>query len=215
MSAIVVSMSGVIALNDSPRNHVADDAAGDVRRWVAAARQGDRAAFAKLHQAFAPMIHAILLSRLPAHDADDLVQDVFVIAMQKMTLLRRNESFGAWLVTIARRCAAQRLRNRRPLAPVPADLRASPQAYVDRAEAERVLDIIRSLPGCYAETLIMRLVEGMTGPQIAAWTGMTHGSVRINLHRGMKLLRDRLGEPEHSTELHRAWPAARSKGGEP
>ena len=39
----------------------------------------------------------------------------------------------------------------------------------------------------------MRLVEGMTGPEIAARTGMTPGSVRVNLHRGMALLRGRLG----------------------
>jgi RNA polymerase sigma-70 factor (ECF subfamily) len=41
--------------------------------------------------------------------------------------------------------------------------------------------------------LILRLVEGMTGPEIAARTGLTHGSVRVNLHRGMQQLRAKLG----------------------
>jgi RNA polymerase sigma-70 factor (ECF subfamily) len=45
----------------------------------------------------------------------------------------------------------------------------------------------------YRETLIMRLVYGMTGPEIAEATGLEHGSVRVNLHRGMKLLREKLG----------------------
>jgi RNA polymerase sigma-70 factor (ECF subfamily) len=40
--------------------------------------------------------------------------------------------------------------------------------------------------------LILRLVEGMTGPEIAARIGMTHGSVRVNLHRGMQQLREAL-----------------------
>jgi RNA polymerase sigma-70 factor (ECF subfamily) len=40
--------------------------------------------------------------------------------------------------------------------------------------------------------LILRFVEGMTGPEIAELTGMTPGSVRVNLHRGMKLLREQL-----------------------
>jgi len=40
--------------------------------------------------------------------------------------------------------------------------------------------------------LMLRLVEGMTGPEIAARTGLTDGSVRVNLHRGMKLLREKL-----------------------
>ena len=43
------------------------------------------------------------------------------------------------------------------------------------------------------ETLVLRLVEGMTGPEIAARTGLQPASVRVNLHRGMKLLRERLG----------------------
>jgi RNA polymerase sigma-70 factor (ECF subfamily) len=39
----------------------------------------------------------------------------------------------------------------------------------------------------------LRLVEGMTGPEIASRTGLSPGSVRVNLHRGMQQLRERLG----------------------
>ena len=52
--------------------------------------------------------------------------------------------------------------------------------------AAAILDAIRALPDAYRETLILRLVEGMTGPEIAARTGLTHGSVRVNLHRARK-----------------------------
>ena len=38
----------------------------------------------------------------------------------------------------------------------------------------------------------MRLVEGLTGPEITAATGLTPGSVRVNLSRGMALLKERL-----------------------
>ena len=52
----------------------------------------------------------------------------------------------------------------------------------------------------YRETMILRLVEGFTGPEIAEHTGMTPESVRVHLHRGMKLLRERLGgEPAGET----------------
>jgi RNA polymerase sigma-70 factor (ECF subfamily) len=47
--------------------------------------------------------------------------------------------------------------------------------------------------------MILRLVEGMTGPEIAARTGLTHGSVRVNLHRGMQQLRARLGPRPNRT----------------
>ena len=62
-----------------------------------------------------------------------------------------------------------------------------------RTEANRILLAIHELPEAYRETLVLRLVEGMTGPEIAAQVGMTADSVRVNLHRGMKLLKERLG----------------------
>jgi RNA polymerase sigma-70 factor (ECF subfamily) len=65
--------------------------------------------------------------------------------------------------------------------------------YEAEAEATKALAIIRELPEAYRETLVLRLVEGMTGPEIAARTGLTPASVRVNLHRGMKLLREKLG----------------------
>ena len=57
-----------------------------------------------------------------------------------------------------------------------------------------ILAVVRALPEPYREPLILRLVEGMTGPEIATRTGLTHGSVRVNLCRGMQLLREKLGE---------------------
>jgi RNA polymerase sigma-70 factor (ECF subfamily) len=62
-----------------------------------------------------------------------------------------------------------------------------------RNEGRWVLRAIRELPEAYRETLILRLVEGMSGPEIATRTGLTPGSVRVNLHRGMKQLREKLG----------------------
>jgi RNA polymerase sigma-70 factor, ECF subfamily len=56
-----------------------------------------------------------------------------------------------------------------------------------------VLEVIRGLPEAYRDTLLMRLVEGMSGQEIADRTGLASGSVRVNLHRGMKLLREKLG----------------------
>src|SRR2546430_2096666 len=62
--------------------------------------------------------------------------------------------------------------------------------------AHEVLNLIRELPDAYRETLVLRFVEGMTGPEIAARVGLTPASVRVNLHRGMKLLRQRMGVSE-------------------
>lgn len=61
------------------------------------------------------------------------------------------------------------------------------------ADAAHVLRAIAALPEAYRETLMLRLVEGMSGQQIATLTGLTPASVRVNLHRGMARLRAALG----------------------
>ena len=157
---------------------------------VRAAQAGDRAAFAELYRRHTRAIHGIVLARVAATDVDDLVQDVFMQAMQRLASLHDPFAFAAWLAAIARNRAADHWRRRPALVELPDQL-ASPSR--DRTEALAALSAIRSLPEAYRETLTLRLVEGMTGPEIAACTGLTEGSVRVNLHRGMKELRERLG----------------------
>jgi RNA polymerase sigma-70 factor (ECF subfamily) len=157
---------------------------------VAAARNGDRAAFGELYGRYTRMVHGILLARVPRNDVADLVHDVFLAALRRLDTLRDNGAFGGWLAMIARNRATDYHRRSAEETEVPETLsRDDPP----QAEAHAVLDAIRALPEAYREPLILRLVEGMTGPEIAARTGMTPGSVRVNLHRGMRQLREKLG----------------------
>src|SRR5260370_23000002 len=73
--------------------------------WVAAARDGDRAAFGQLYERDARMVHGVLLAKVPVGDVDDLVQDVFIRALRRLSTLRETGSFGAWLTAIARNVA--------------------------------------------------------------------------------------------------------------
>jgi RNA polymerase sigma-70 factor (ECF subfamily) len=159
-------------------------------RLVAAARDGDRSAFGRLYDRFAPMVHGLILARVPRAEADDLVQEVFLQAMRRIGSLRDPERFGPWLAAIARNRARDHHRSARTLVELPDDLAGSAHAGPD---ALGILAIIRRLPDAYRETLVLRLVEGMTGPEIAERTGLTPGSVRVNLHRGMQRLREALG----------------------
>jgi RNA polymerase sigma-70 factor (ECF subfamily) len=63
----------------------------------------------------------------------------------------------------------------------------------ESARAFGLLARLKELPETYRETLTLRFVEGMTGPEIAERTGLTHASVRVNLGRGVQLLREKLG----------------------
>lgn len=157
---------------------------------VAAARDGDTNAFERLYELYGQMVHGILLARVPWGEVDDLVQDVFLLAFRRLSGLRDPAAFGGWLAMIARNRALDFHRRSREMAELPEEL-AGRQSR--SAEAREVLELIRSLPEAYRETLVLRLVEGMTGPEIAERTNLTPASVRVNLHRGMKLLREKLG----------------------
>jgi RNA polymerase sigma-70 factor (ECF subfamily) len=166
--------------------HAVEDA-----RLVRSAQRGDASAFASLYERYARVVHGILLSRVPRVDVEDLVQDVFMSAWQRLDSLRDPAAFGGWLAMITRNRATDSCRRSVEAAELPDNLAAHDDTAA-RAEAVAVLDVVRSLPEAYRETLVMRLVEGLTGPEIAARTGLTPGSVRVNLHRGMKLLRETL-----------------------
>jgi RNA polymerase sigma-70 factor, ECF subfamily len=157
---------------------------------VESARAGDRAAFERLYHSFAPLVHGVLLARVPYGEVSDLVQDVFLTAFRKLGALRDPARFGPWVAIIARNRAADFYRRTRQTEELHDELA---QGAGHRAEACEALEVIRSLPEAYRETLVLRLVEGMTGPEIAERTGLRPASVRVNLHRGMKLLRKRLG----------------------
>lgn len=157
---------------------------------VRAVLEGDRDGFARLYDLYAPLVHGILLARVPRIEVDDLVQDIFLHAFKKLHTLRDAAAFGPWIAMIARNRAVDFHRRSKETVEINDDLRGS-DAHDSRAQ--EILELIRTLPEAYRETLVLRLVEGMTGPEIAARTGLTAASVRVNLHRGMKLLRQQLG----------------------
>lgn len=185
----ILELRGVIA----GRAEDSDDSA-----LASAARGGDRAAFGRLYDRYARMVHGILLARVPLRDVDDLVHDVFLQALSRIRALRDTGRFDAWLAAITRNRAHDYHRRTRVATELNEDL---PEGQIEglkrngppEVEATTALEVIRSLPEAYRETLILRLVEGMTGPEIAERTGLTPGSVRVNLHRGMQQLREKLG----------------------
>jgi len=159
---------------------------------VQKAKSGHRGAFDRLHERYVSMVHGLLMAHVPREEVDDLVQDVFARAWLRIQDLKQDAAVGGWLAMITRNIAMDFHRRRRQDTSLDSIEVADPQGEYD-AEAVRVLELIRSLPESYRETLSLRLIEGLTGPEIAECTGLTHGSVRVNLHRGFQLLRQKLG----------------------
>ena len=168
---------------------------------VAAAARGDRHAWAVLYAHYAPIIHSLLLVSVARRDADGLTHDVFLKAMSRLEDLRDPGAFGGWLCQIARNEAMTwgRRQQTAQLRLAAVALEAPHGSEAPRPvplDAEQVLGVLRTLPEAYRETLALRLIAGLTGPQIASATGMTHASVRVNLCRGMAMLREALGVSE-------------------
>jgi RNA polymerase sigma-70 factor (ECF subfamily) len=190
-------MSTTVDMFLTSQNRTERDSAGSMSQETAvevvlvrAVLDGDRDGFSGLYNLFAPLVHGILLARVPRAEVDDLVQDIFLHAFKKLHTLRDEAAFGPWIAMIARNRAVDFHRRSRETVEINDELRGSD---THDSRAAEILELIRSLPEAYRETLVLRLVEGMTGPEIAARTGLTAASVRVNLHRGMKLLRERLG----------------------
>jgi RNA polymerase sigma-70 factor, ECF subfamily len=175
-----------------PENRTVECPSEDAQ-LVVAAREGDRVAFGQLYQRHSRTIHGIVLASVPFSEARDLVQDVFLLALRKLHSLRDPSAFGGWLIAIARNRAKDFHRRARATEELPEEIGSSKP---DDGQARAALEAIRSLPEAYRETLILRLVEGMSGPEIAARTGLTPASVRVNLHRGMKQLREKLARSQ-------------------
>jgi len=156
-----------------------------------------------LFSRYARMVYAVALARLGPRDAEDVMQDVFVKAAKHIQGLRDADKAGPWLASITRTTCMDTLRNRQressalstlaDVTSVEVNQHGSHQTISARLEASDVLSVIHRLPEAYREPLLLRLVEGMTGPQIAGALGMTHGSVRVNLCKGMEQLRLLLG----------------------
>jgi len=181
----------------SGRRHthtVADESETDgvATPLVTAAQHGDRAAFAELYRRYSGMVRTIARRRLRPDEVSDAVQEAFFRAWRRLKTLRNTAAFGRWIATITRNVVCDAERERSSPAATPEQEPRKPDTQYDEMQARVVLSALRSLPKAYRTTLTLRLLQGMTAPEIADRTGLSPASVRVNLHRGMKLLRHQL-----------------------
>ena len=183
----------------SPRETVDPPSAADLAPLVAVARAGGRDAFVEIHRRFAKVVHGIALAHVAPEDAEDVTQDVFVRVHRTLSSLRDPATFPAWICRVARNVAidhARRVRRRPRESTLPEGCVAPTAPAGDDELRERLLACLARLPEAYRETLFLRLAEGLSGPEIAERTGLAPESVRVNLCRGMAMLRPMLREEE-------------------
>lgn len=180
------SGSSCIAISHEPpragrRENLIAHETVELRQIVGAARAGGDSAFSELYRWFFRMVHAVLLSRVPPADVGDLTQEVFLQAWRQLRSLRDPLAFGGWLRRIALHQSANHIRRGHHTEELDSRAASSPALSPNDEEAWLLLAEIRRLPEAYRETLVLRFVEGLTGPEIADLTGLTPGSSQIGV----------------------------------
>ncbi len=174
------------------------DRAAEVKQLVSRAQNGDQAAFEALYRENVGRIYALCL-RLSgdAVRADELTQDVFVRAWEKLDSYRGESAFSTWLHRLAvnlmleKRRSARRRSERVMLTDDPSllDGAGRPPAPEVGIDLERV---IASLPEGARTVFVLYDVEGYQHDEIAELMGLAPGTSKAQLHRARRLLREAL-----------------------
>ena len=175
-------------------------------RWVEKARAGDRLAFEQLYRSHCDRIFG-LCWRMCGGDkslAEDMVQEAFVRAWNKLHLFKGESKFGTWLhrltvnvVLSDRRIRVKRLQREREMVDdVERTLIGDRDVFAGlRKDLEAA---IAGLPERARTVLILYDIEGYQHNEIAEMTGMAVGSSKAQLHRARKLVREVLKDPENT-----------------
>ena len=170
----------------------ADSIAAD----AALAASGDATAFERLYRTHVNRVHSLVRRMLDADVADDVTQDVFIRAWQKLSTFRGESAFGTWLhklavnVALARRKTVGTERGRfineeEPLQGL-SGRKETPELSLDFEEA------LSRLPEKARQVFVLHDVEGYRHEEIARMLGVVPGTSKSQLHHARMALRRHL-----------------------
>jgi len=177
-----------------------DAATLEERRLVARVQAGDTEAFDALVRRYLRRAHAIArrLMQNPA-DAEDLVQDAFLRALERIGTFDPRRAFGPWFFRLLVNTGLDAHRKSRVRRTEPEDLEApakgpTPLQSVEREEIRRRFeDALAALPPRQRLIVWAYEVDGLSTAEIAEQLGVSQGTVRSHLHHGRHALRAALG----------------------
>ena len=180
---------------DLQRDHVEE------RDLIARAKAGERSAMGELYELHARRVYTVI-RRLAGdeHLTEDLCQEAWIRAFEKLHLFRGDAAFSTWLYRLATNVALNRLRRsskRRPVesaAELPRVARAHDEVIVTRRVLTKAID---QLPPGYRKVLVLHDVEGWTHNDIAEALGCSPGTSKSQLHKARARMR-KLIAPEGS-----------------
>jgi RNA polymerase sigma-70 factor (ECF subfamily) len=163
---------------------------------VALAAAGEQLAFERLYRTHAARIHSLVRRMLGGRgDPDELTQDVFVRAWQRLGTYRGEAAFGTWLHRIAVNHTLNWLKSDargRLRFDAEADAALRPARPAGHEAAMDLEQAIGRLPPGARQVFLLHDVEGFRHEEIASMLGVTTGTSKAQLHRARMILRAHL-----------------------
>lgn len=185
-----------LPMSDAPRTEATAEPVDT--ELVRRAAGGDMRAFETLYRRHAGRVHGAVwrLSGMNEARAEELTQEAFVRAWQKLGSFRFESAFTTWLHRLAVNVALMDLRSRDPEEAVENDvLEAATEPVTPFCAGERadLEEAVAKLPPRARAVLVLHDIEGWKHEEIGRELGMAVGSSKAQLHRARGLLRAMLG----------------------
>ena len=201
----VMTQPGAIACYDRAarrrgRRDVVKNPQTAAERWVEQARAGEVGAFEELYRLYAGRVYALCLRMSgDPQEAEELAQDAFVRAWEKLDTFRGQSAFTSWLhrLTVNVVLGSWRSKGRqRERVVAMADMTGLGNV-AQESHPRQAVDLERAIAGLPAgarTVFVLHDVEGYRHSDIAELTGLAVGTSKAQLHRARQLLRKALGK---------------------
>jgi RNA polymerase sigma-70 factor (ECF subfamily) len=179
---------------------------------MARAQDGDRVAYRRLLEEITPYLRSLAARhRVPSGEAEDVVQDILLTLHAVRHTYDPGRPFGPWLLAIARRRIADRLRRHGRIAAAETALgpehetivATGPNLYAVLAGQRGLREAIERLPPGQRQAVHLLKLRELSLKEAASESGMSVGALKVASHRALKSLRAMLGKRTQSWSRHR------------
>ncbi len=190
----------------------------DEKKIVEKAQQGDKASLAELVKIYSPKIYGLALRMMRnEEDAEDVLQETFVLMIRKISTFSGKSSFYTWLYRVATNVALGKLRDKKYTTQT-VSLSDSEHAYLkghqlsewpdhledkldDQVFLECLKKAMQALPDNYRAVFVLRDLENMSTKETSKILDISEANVKVRLMRARLFLRDQLANHLQCVEI--------------